>query len=228
MKNENPPSIEIQTEGLTKRQIYARKYYTANREKILCRQKAALGKRDTGVTEEERLARREKNTIAKRLWISENRERAREINRNWTERNPDYNKEACKSRYYADVEKSRANQRTYQRINRDKLLADKRARNLKKNYGISMGDFEKMFVSQQGLCAVCRKPEKGKTPNGHIRRLSMDHWHDGDKSLRELLCGNCNTALGLVKENPETLRSLLAYLEKHTKIRHDRQTKLIV
>ena len=28
-----------------------------------------------------------------------------------------------------------------------------------------------------------------------------------------MLCGNCNRALGLVAESPETLRAMLAYVE---------------
>lgn len=62
-----------------------------------------------------------------------------------------------------------------------------------------------MFAAQGGRCAICGDPP----PEG--RHLHVDHDHDaGD--VRALLCGRCNTMLGLAREDPEILASAIAYL----------------
>ena len=44
--------------------------------------------------------------------------------------------------------------------------------------------------------------------------LNVDHDHTTGK-VRELLCHNCNRALGLLQENVEIIQSALDYLNKH-------------
>jgi hypothetical protein len=67
-----------------------------------------------------------------------------------------------------------------------------------------------LLEEQGGKCAVC-----GKLNNEGRRRLAVDHDHKTGK-VRGLLCGNCNTALGLVKEDPEILSLLADYLRKRS------------
>ncbi len=57
------------------------------------------------------------------------------------------------------------------------------------------------------LCEVCE--QKGKGRNGIV----YDHDHKTGK-FRGWLCSNCNTALGLAKENTQTLRALIRYLNQ--------------
>jgi hypothetical protein len=52
-------------------------------------------------------------------------------------------------------------------------------------------------------CAVC----------GSDERLGIDHCHETGV-VRGVLCHWCNTALGLAKDDPATLRALANYLEK--------------
>ena len=54
-------------------------------------------------------------------------------------------------------------------------------------------------------CEVC----------GRVPRKESLHWdHDHNTGeFRGWLCGNCNRALGLVGDNPTTLRNLASYLE---------------
>src|SRR6266567_3377847 len=68
---------------------------------------------------------------------------------------------------------------------------------LKRKYGITWDEYQEMFESQKGLCAICQGVEEG-------RMLSVDHDHETGK-VRGLLCGSCNRALGLFKEDPELL-----------------------
>jgi hypothetical protein len=74
-------------------------------------------------------------------------------------------------------------------------------------------EYEVLFVSQNGLCAICRKPET-RIVNGVLARLAVDHNHNTGKN-RELLCSRCNTAIGLLDENPEILAAAGGYLKKH-------------
>jgi hypothetical protein len=56
-------------------------------------------------------------------------------------------------------------------------------------------------------CAICGAPNSG------AKRLHIDHDHETGK-FRGLLCSNCNTTLGLCKDDPERLRELAAYVER--------------
>jgi|DEB0MinimDraft_4_1074332.scaffolds.fasta_scaffold82317_1 hypothetical protein len=57
-------------------------------------------------------------------------------------------------------------------------------------------------ITLPGKCATC----------GSTNRLCIDHDHKTNKP-RGLLCHNCNTALGLVGDNLETLTNLIEYLK---------------
>lgn len=72
-----------------------------------------------------------------------------------------------------------------------------------------------MFEKQNGVCAICKKPETAKKQSGNgIKRLSVDHDHTTG-AIRGLLCMYCNTALGKFKDDIEILKSAIVYLEAH-------------
>jgi hypothetical protein len=71
---------------------------------------------------------------------------------------------------------------------------------------ITKQQIERMSRRQQGRCAICGKETK----------LCVDHCHTADR-VRELLCPNCNTGLGMFRDNPYILRAAALYLEKHGK-----------
>jgi len=54
---------------------------------------------------------------------------------------------------------------------------------------------------------VCRNKDRND------RALAVDHCHSTNK-IRGLLCTDCNTALGLLKDNKELVKSALAYLDR--------------
>lgn len=85
---------------------------------------------------------------------------------------------------------------------------------LKKSYGLSVDTYNRMMADQNGLCAICRKPENLMI-RGSVVSLAVDHCHTGGH-VRALLCSACNTALGLFRDDPSVLRAAVAYLEKHT------------
>lgn len=80
-------------------------------------------------------------------------------------------------------------------------------KNRRAKYGITPIEFWALVAEQDGRCAACRDlPEHGKT-------LHVDHDHSTNV-VRRLLCARCNTALGLLKEDPLRIRALAAYAEK--------------
>jgi len=85
-----------------------------------------------------------------------------------------------------------------------------RNNDLRRNYGISLSDHATMYEAQGGKCACCGKPGDGRWA-----KLCVDHCHSSGK-VRDLLCRNCNMVLGQVKDDPQLLLSLVAYLNKHT------------
>jgi hypothetical protein len=85
-----------------------------------------------------------------------------------------------------------------------------------RQYGISLEDYEKLFAEQNGLCAICKEPERAKhrTNETRIRMMCIDHCHITGK-VRGLLCGDCNRGLGMFRDNPKYLSSASDYLIKH-------------
>ena len=79
---------------------------------------------------------------------------------------------------------------------------------LKRMYGITLDEHTKMYEEQNGRCAIC-----GNEGNGKWEKLCVDHCHNTGK-VRKLLCHHCNTALGLVGDNIQTLQSMIEYLQK--------------
>jgi|SRR6185503_4818109 len=77
-----------------------------------------------------------------------------------------------------------------------------------KTYGLAPAAFAGMVERQQNCCAICHE-EMGE---GHNRHIDHDH---ATGRVRELLCSNCNRALGGARDNPDLLRAMAAYVERH-------------
>lgn len=74
---------------------------------------------------------------------------------------------------------------------------------------ITKEEYKKLYDMQNGYCAICNK---------HVsnckKDLALDHCHITGK-VRGFLCDPCNTALGMFKDNTETLFKAIDYLFKH-------------
>lgn len=80
--------------------------------------------------------------------------------------------------------------------------AYERHRRVLARYGLTVAQWDAMLINQQGRCAACAVP---------LLAPQVDHCHSSGK-IRSLLCGNCNSALGHVKDDVERLRGLIDYL----------------
>lgn len=76
-------------------------------------------------------------------------------------------------------------------------------------YGITLEQYKNMFEKQNGCCASC-----GINESTLKRSLHVDHDHS-TKVVRALLCSNCNTALGSLKESFFNIMNLAKYLKKY-------------
>jgi hypothetical protein len=88
---------------------------------------------------------------------------------------------------------------------------------LKRSYGMTQEEYESMHVAQNGVCAICRLPEVGRHWAGVTYRLHVDHCHETGR-VRGLLCGPCNRALGMFKDNAVTMRRAIEYLEGRSEV----------
>src|SRR5712691_2192430 len=84
-------------------------------------------------------------------------------------------------------------------------LKGNRRRKLKRKYGISLEDYERLLALQNGACAICRRKSD--------RMLCVDHCHKTGR-VRGLLCHKCNAGLGCYDDDPSFMRAAAAYLER--------------
>jgi len=122
------------------------------------------------------------------------REKARAKSRSQRDRTPQATRAAVK-RWYDKNKDGRRH------IDREKML--------QKKYGFGVAEYERMLAAQNGVCAICAKPYGSK--NGY--RLAVDHCHT-TRTIRALLCNNCNNGLGRFKDDPVRLRKAAEYVER--------------
>lgn len=125
-------------------------------------------------TEENMALKSEKKKEWQKEYNRKNREHLNTKRKEWVKKNPEKNKQI------------------------------QRRAELKKKYGITLEQYDEMFVKQGGLCAVCLEPQVDFS-----LRFAVDHSHKTGK-VRGLLCGNCNTTLGLIGEKHQSLQRMVA------------------
>lgn len=134
------------------------------------------------------------------------REKEYEQQKRWRERNADHVRE------YG---------RAYQKANREKINAKVRERtdyknyyerngrkcHLKKKYGITVADYDRLFEIQLGKCAICKTDNPGQG-NKHFH---IDHDHLSGK-VRGLLCVKCNMGIGSFDDDVMLMHMAAAYV----------------
>lgn len=109
-------------------------------------------------------------------------------------------------------ERRRKYVKTYKERHPERVARQEANYKLKQKFGISLNQYERMLKEQNGRCYLCKLKPNGK-------RLAVDHDRGccpGEKScgkcIRKLLCIGCNTALGLLRENLDTIRRIERYV----------------
>lgn len=137
-------------------------------------------------------------------------------------RNPIANQQACKRWAARNPEKVKGYGRKYRsvKVNREraavagKKWAQKNRERCKylglraclKRYGLTPESYGSLLEKQNNCCAICQEPSKGG-------RLSVDHCHRTGR-VRGVLCKNCNTAIGLLRDAPSLFFKAIEYLKR--------------
>lgn len=85
---------------------------------------------------------------------------------------------------------------------------------LKERYGVSLKQFEEMAAAQNGLCYICKDPERSGL---NQEWLSVDHDHS-DGRVRKILCRKCNSGLGMFGDDPERIARAVEYLNEFREV----------
>jgi hypothetical protein len=125
----------------------------------------------------------------------------------------DGHRSACKEcnkqdhirRYTNDPDGCKNRSKEYRKKNPEKVKTSNRNTKLKRNYGITHDDYVAMIKNQSNKCACCSK---------ETDKLVVDHNHTTGQ-VRELLCNQCNTALGLLNEDVTVMQNMINYTRKH-------------
>lgn len=97
----------------------------------------------------------------------------------------------------------------YSRRYRSKEGAQDKRRDarLRKEYGISLEEYNRVLVKQGGVCAIC------KTSCSRGTNLVVDHDHTSGK-VRGLLCRLCNLAIGNLRDQTNLCLMAAQYLRR--------------
>lgn len=79
----------------------------------------------------------------------------------------------------------------------------------KSKYQLSLGEYNRMLATQNGLCAICETDRPGGRGGFHV-----DHCHSTGR-IRGLLCNSCNTGLGKFSDNQTLLQRAINYLKNN-------------
>jgi hypothetical protein len=107
----------------------------------------------------------------------------------------------------ANRARARATERAGYRRNTEQVRAAKRDAHYLRKYGITRAQRDEMLVAQDGKCLICETSNWGK------KGPAVDHCHTTGR-VRGLLCGNCNTMIGLAHEDPAILLKAIEYLKR--------------
>ncbi len=128
-------------------------------------------------------------------------EKQKEYNRRWREKNPDYARHWRK----ANQERRRQLLQEWRKANPGKV----REHVLFGKYGVTKEQYQSLLRRQLFKCASCKTPLSTlQSSERHI-----DHCHKTGR-VRGVLCGPCNRALGLMKDDPIKLRRLAKYISR--------------
>lgn len=127
---------------------------------------------------------------------------------------PENGRQSFKKWYHASPEnkakKAKAT-KIWTENNKERDKENQHKSSLLRNYNLPYDGYLHFLDKQSGKCAICFA-----VPD---RRLDVDHDHNCcpstptcGKCTRGLLCSNCNTAIGLLKESKELFTSALKYL----------------
>lgn len=98
-----------------------------------------------------------------------------------------------------------ATRRRWREANPEKHERQRRSAHLRREYGLSLADYDRMVLEQGAACGICGEPQS--TP------MVVDHCHESN-AVRGLLCAPCNLMIGIAKDRPDVLVAAANYLRR--------------
>lgn len=97
----------------------------------------------------------------------------------------------------------------YQR-NVERIRDAKLDQHYRSKYGITREERDQLLAAQGGVCKICGGLPH---PNHQGSQFHVDHCHRTGR-IRGILCGHCNTMLGLAMDDPDRLQAAIDYLKE--------------
>lgn len=116
--------------------------------------------------------------------------------------------EYSKQRYANNREQLKEYARNRRKNCAIKISEIQRKCDLKRRFGITLDEYNKMLSIQSGKCAICNRDA-----SIFKRRLSVDHDHKTGR-IRGLLCLNCNIKLGHFESCLPLINKLKKYIDE--------------
>lgn len=134
---------------------------------------------------------------------AEQREKRRLRMAEWRKRNPEREREIGRRSERKNAAKKNAKRRVeYSIKGRDAYL--------RRVYGITLADEQRMLVEQAGACAICLE-----TFDGNPRHRHLDHVH-ATRKVRGILCHWCNWVIGMARERAGVLERASTYVRERS------------
>lgn len=142
---------------------------------------------------------------------------------NWTPSCQKYKRYICGACWVARQQKYAANNPNFKQLRNEqrkkreeswseerKEIEKRKKRNylLKRNYNITIEQYEEILSKQGYKCAICKTTESLGKGFFHV-----DHCHNTEV-IRGLLCSRCNMMLGMVDDDILKLQNAIKYLKK--------------
>jgi len=132
-----------------------------------------------------------------RNWQRANKEKVNKYLREWRAKNP---------------ERFRAIKRRYYLKNKEKISVVQRAR-ARKLWLDPDYRFRRYYLSRKLPVPTRERPATCECCGRACNKLLLDHCHSSG-IFRGWICGNCNRGLGLLGDSLDSLRKVIAYLER--------------
>lgn len=118
-------------------------------------------------------------------------------------------KEEARAYRFDNREKILARNKAYYIANKHKCLSSTRAYTFKKKYGMSIEEWNKLFLLQKGRCPICKS--KFTTAKASKRFPVIHHCHGPSNHVHGLICNTCNLAEAYLG-TPEVALSMYNYM----------------
>jgi len=87
---------------------------------------------------------------------------------------------------------------------------------LKRHYGITLEEYERMYEEQGGSCKICGGTDTRQWRDGRTQRVKLfvDHEHKTNR-IRGLLCNKCNVGVAMFNDSEDIMLRAAKYLKEN-------------